>query len=98
MAGRRRDTSLYVVSYDIPSDRRRTKVHKMLKGFGDWVQYSVFECHLTRKQLLQMRTKLDRLVKAEEDQVRIYFLCQDCVGKVETIGCEGPAEKGVYVV
>lgn len=35
-----------VVAYDVPSDKRRTRLHKQLKNYGDPVQYSVFECNL----------------------------------------------------
>src|SRR6185436_13646804 len=34
---------LILVSYDIPDDRRRTKLANALKDFGERVQYSVFE-------------------------------------------------------
>ncbi|BAZ29225.1 hypothetical protein NIES4074_16640 [Cylindrospermum sp. NIES-4074] len=39
-----------VVSYDISEDKRRTKIHSVLKGYGQWMQYSVFECDLTPTQ------------------------------------------------
>jgi len=26
---------------------RRTQIHKILKSYGQWMQYSVFECELT---------------------------------------------------
>ena len=38
-----RTTTLYVVAYDIPSDKRRTKVHKILCGYGAWTQFSLFD-------------------------------------------------------
>lgn len=41
---------LYLISYDIAVDKRRTKIAKLLEGFGQRVQYSVFECDLTTKQ------------------------------------------------
>jgi len=34
--------------YDIPSDKRRKKVSDLLEGYGQRVQYSVFECVLTQ--------------------------------------------------
>ena len=34
---------MYVVSYDIGSDKLRNKVAKVLLGYGNRVQYSVFE-------------------------------------------------------
>ena len=71
--------TLYVIAYDISSDRRRTKVHKTLCGFGQWTQYSLFECHLTEKELLILRSKLDKLLEVEKDSVRFYPLCVPCV-------------------
>ena len=38
----------YVVVYDIPNDKRRKKVSDLLEGYGQRVQYSVFECTLTQ--------------------------------------------------
>jgi len=59
-----RESTLYVVAYDIPDDKRRTKVHRILKGFGKWTEFSLFECFLTRKELLIMRAKLDTYLDA----------------------------------
>ena len=33
-----------VITYDIADDKRRTKIHKVLKSYGQWMQFSVFEC------------------------------------------------------
>jgi len=90
--------TLYVIAYDIPSDRRRTKVHKVLCGFGQWTQYSLFECHLTEKELVSLRGKLDKLLKPEEDSLRFYRLCTPCMAKVVTIGSPKPAEQDVFVI
>ena len=45
----------HVISYDIPDDQRRSRLAKVLKGFGTRVQYSVFEAHLTNAQFQQMK-------------------------------------------
>ena len=37
-----------VIAYDTPDDRRRARLAKLLKGFGERRQYSVFEARLTR--------------------------------------------------
>ncbi len=91
-------TSCYVVAYDIPDDRRRTRVHKILTGFGNWTQYSLFECFLTRKQLVLLRSKLAEHLEAKQDSVRFYPLCASCVDKVETIGGPPPTEELLFVV
>lgn len=98
MAGSKKETAFYVVAYDIPSDRRRTRVHKILSGFGRWTQYSLFECHLTAKEMVLLRHKLDRHLRAEEDSVRFYFICDGCLAKVETVGGQKPAEERLYIV
>ena len=92
------ERALYVIAYDIRNDRRRTKVHKTLCGFGDWTQYSLFECHLTSKEMLALRGKLDKLLDEEEDSVRFYYLCAGCVGRTETFGSEGPQDKSLFIV
>jgi CRISPR-associated protein Cas2 len=95
----REESMLYVVSYDIPNDRRRNRVHSALTGYGVWVQYSVFECFLTRKQRLLMEDRLCKEISAKEDTIRIYGLCGTCRPKVEVLGRgERPHEDMVYML
>jgi CRISPR-associated protein Cas2 len=75
----------YIVSYDIPNDRKRNKVTKTLLDFGARVQYSVFECILDSKLLEKMTTKLAKMV-SDEDSVRIYALCAKCEGVAKVLG------------
>ena len=90
---------LYVVSYDIPNNRRRTRVHSLLKGFGTWVQYSVFECFLDHKQRTLLKARLLEEILPREDTVRIYRLCGACLPKTEILGQgELPREDQVYLL
>ena len=91
-------TSCYVIAYDIPDDKRRTKIHKILLGYGKWTQYSLFECFLTRKDLVLLRSKLAEHLEAKEDSVRFYHLCANCVSKVETVGGPPPADAVLFLV
>jgi CRISPR-associated protein Cas2 len=75
----------YVVSYDIPEDRKRDRVSKTLLDFGVRVQYSVFECILDGKLLEKMTAKLIKLI-SDEDSVRIYALCAKCEGAAKVLG------------
>jgi CRISPR-associated protein Cas2 len=93
-----KQTMCYVIAYDIPDDRRRTKVHQILMGFGKWTQYSLFECFLTRKDLVLLQSKLGEHLINTQDSVRFYPLCANCVEKVETIGDPPPQETLVFVV
>ena len=59
----------YIVTYDISDDKRLRKVFKTMRGFGDHLQYSVFECQLTPKDLVRLRTALAKVIHHTEDQV-----------------------------
>ena len=91
------ESTLYIVSYDIPNDRRRARVHSALTGFGTWVQYSVFECFLNRKQRVLMEARLLKEIHQREDTIRIYGLCGACAPKVEVLGIgDAPREDTLY--
>jgi CRISPR-associated protein Cas2 len=77
---------LIVVSYDVSSDRRRTRLAHVLKDFGERVQYSVFECRLDAEALDKLRRKVEKLIDPLEDSVRIYRLCLECDRQVEIQG------------
>ena len=76
----------YIVSYDIPDTPRRTKIAKILDDFGDRVQYSVFECLLDQDLLAKMIDRLEKVVKLDEDSVRVYALCGNCEKVIKVIG------------
>ena len=73
----------YVISYDIPDDKRRNQLAKVLKGFGTRVQYSVFEAHLSRTQYAELKRAVTRVIDLSEDSVRYYALCGACTGRIE---------------
>lgn len=75
----------YVISYDITDDRRRVKVMKTLKNFGQRVQYSVFECWLEPRQLHDLQRRLRRWV-TPQDSLRFYSLCQEDTGRIQVMG------------
>ena len=88
-----------VVVYDISNDRRRTRLHNVLKNFGTPVQYSVFECIVDGKQLEKMKKAIRRVIKPRRDRVRFYYLCQTCLTKTEvTSGPEVLHETDVILV
>jgi CRISPR-associated protein Cas2 len=88
-----------VVAYDIPDDRRRERLHKVLLSYGTPVQYSLFECLLEDKELARMKRAVRRVIKPRLDNVRYYYLCATCQGRVETtMGRETTQEEGAIVV
>lgn len=78
---------IYVISYDISSNRMRTKLAKILEGYGVRIQYSVFECRLTEKRFLKLYAEIFQMTEQlEEGSVRFYSLCKNCEDKIVTIG------------
>lgn len=82
----------YVVAYDIPCDKRRSKVSNLLEGYGRRVQYSVFEAVLIKSKYDELRQRLKKIVKVSEDKVRFYPLSQHTLDQVEVWG-EPPVTK-----
>lgn len=95
---KKRSNTLYMVAYDIESNKRRTKIHKILCGFGHWTQFSLFECYLDEKEYLQLRQLLDRHIEEKLDNVRFYPICTNCQNRVETIGSLPPTEPELFLI
>ncbi len=49
----------YAVAYDIGDDGERSRVDRILRGFGMRVQKSVFECRMTRRQADKLLGAID---------------------------------------
>lgn len=75
-----------VVSYDIVDDKKRAKIANILKDYGRRVQYSVFECELSKKVLRKMVKELLEHVELEKDSIRLYGLCRGCKDNIEAYG------------
>jgi len=77
---------LVLICYDIADDRRRLKVARLLEAHGARVQESVFEAHLTSRQLRSLLEKVVPQLDAEEDTLRVYHLCRDCAATLQVVG------------
>lgn len=79
---------LYIVAYDISSPKRWRRVFRLMKGYGRWLQLSVFQCRLTARRRADMAAALELLIKREEDHVLIIDVGEaDRVDpQVESIG------------
>ncbi len=65
---------LFIVSYDISDRLRWAKVYKTMRGFGEHLQLSVFQCDLTPAQKVRMAAALGEIINHEQDQVVIIDL------------------------
>lgn len=78
---------MYLISYDITNNRTRGKIAKELSGYGQRVQYSVFECRITEQQYKELYHKLVTLMNGEEEgNIRVYNICGKCEQKLNIIG------------
>jgi len=65
------DEHTYIVSYDISDNRRWRKVYKTMQGFGEWLQFSVFQCRLSGRRRAELETELRKLIKTEQDHALV---------------------------
>ncbi|MEG4311572.1 MULTISPECIES: CRISPR-associated endonuclease Cas2 [unclassified Microcoleus] len=56
---------LYIVVYDLRVDKRRQKVHDLLKSYGKWGQYSTFEYVLSTARFTELRRRLRKLINLD---------------------------------
>lgn len=61
--------STYIVTYDICDAKRLRLIFKTMKNWGTHVQYSVFECQLTKAELLECQSQLQDLINHSRDQI-----------------------------
>jgi CRISPR-associated protein Cas2 len=64
-----RDEHLYIVTYDIGDQKRWRRVFKIMNGFGEWLQFSVFQCRLSMQRQAELIALLDGIIHHKEDHV-----------------------------
>jgi CRISPR-associated protein Cas2 len=77
----------YLFAYDITEPKRWRKVYKKLNGYGYRLQYSIFRCRLTVRDMEKMRWELESLL-TNEDRLLIIPLCDGCEKRIHT--CNRP--------
>lgn len=88
-----------VIAYDVVCDRRRGRIAKLLEGYGERVNYSVFECELRPRQFDTLHRRIELLIDSREDRIRYYELCLDCRKRIQVNGqiTPLPTDKPVFV-
>jgi CRISPR-associated protein Cas2 len=75
--------SWHLVAYDIRDEKRLRRAAKKLLGFGHRVQYSVFRCRLSERDLERMHWELSKIME-EEDTILIIGLCDACAERLRS--------------
>lgn len=84
---------LVLVTYDVNvagegGAKRLRKVAKACRDFGQRVQYSVFEIEVDPAQWVQLKARLEGIIKSEVDSLRYYYLGANWTRKVEHVGAK----------
>jgi len=90
----------YLICYDIRDPKRWRKAYKLLQGYGESLQLSIFRCWLSQREREKLRWELEKILAAE-DNLLLAGLCNRCVERV--IACNRPgtwsvAEEGYRIV
>ncbi len=81
---------MVIVVYDIPNDKRGTKLSKFLEAYGRRVQFSVFECFISLEEMRQLHQKLKKFIVLTDDNICFYWLFDEEMSMTLTIGSEKP--------
>ena len=68
----------YLICYDIRDPKRWRKAYKLLQGYGDRVQYSIFRCALNMRDREKLRWELEKILTAD-DSLLLAGMCDRCV-------------------
>jgi CRISPR-associated protein Cas2 len=88
---------LILVTYDVstvekPGRRRLRRVAQACEDYGTRVQKSVFECQVGQTEWVQLKDRLLREIKTDEDSLRFYYLDETAKRKIEHHGVEKPID------
>lgn len=78
----------YIVAYDISDPKRWRRVFRLMRGYGQWLQLSLFQCRLSGARRAEMAMRLEELIARDADHLLILDLGPaDEVGiAVESLG------------
>lgn len=63
------DEHLYIVTYDIGDARRWRRVFGVMRGYGEWLQLSVFQCRLSARRHAELIATLDGIIDHASDHL-----------------------------
>jgi CRISPR-associated protein Cas2 len=72
----------YFITYDVRDPKRLRDVAKHLEGYGERLQFSVFRCRLTERELERLRWEIAQKMKPEDDLL-IIGLCPRCSARIK---------------
>ena len=96
-----RDEHLYIVTYDIADTKRWRRVFRLMEGFGEWLQLSVFQCRLSVQRHAELIALLDGIIHHNQDHVILMDagLADQIAPRIVSLGKPYlPVERGPVIV
>lgn len=69
-----RDEHLFMIVYDVRHPKRWRQLYKLMQGYGEWVQLSVFQCLLSPMRRAQLLGRIEEVIDMCEDHVILMDL------------------------
>ncbi|MEM3489016.1 MAG: CRISPR-associated endonuclease Cas2 [Nitrososphaerota archaeon] len=73
----------YLICYDVREEKRLRKTAKIMEGYGKRIQYSIFYCNISTRNLEKLRYELGKILEKEDDLL-VIPLCKSCSIKLRT--------------
>ena len=95
---------LVLITYDVNTEtpqgkKRLRQIARECQNYGQRVQNSVFECIVDAAQCRQLQHKLVKLMNADSDSLRFYYLGNKYQTMVEHFGAKAGYEaEGVLIL
>lgn len=88
---------LVLVTYDVATTSkggatRLRAIAKACRDFGQRVQFSVFEIEVDPAQWVTLKARLERIIDAERDSLRYYYLGANWQRRIEHVGAKPAAD------
>jgi CRISPR-associated protein Cas2 len=96
-----RNEHLYIVTYDIADPKRWRRVFRLMEGFGEWLQLSVFQCRLTAQRHAELIALLDGIIHHDHDHIILMDvgLADQVAPRVVSLGkTYEPLERGPVII
>ncbi len=79
---------LYIVAYDIGDPKRWRRIFRIMNGYGEWLQLSIFQCRLTMQRYAELIALLDGIIHHSDDHIILLDLgrADAVIPKVVSLG------------
>lgn len=79
---------LYIVAYDISDQKRWRRVFRLMNGYGEWLQLSIFQCRLSVQRHAELIALLDGIIHHKDDHLVLLDLglAERVVPRVVSLG------------